>query len=150
GWQVLIRTTPFARPLIEEVTRLIARKGAYPLLRMNFTLFPNDDVWAAEAPPELVQEISPIDRFASDHMDARVTIEAPDNTCGAAELTPEQRALGKKGAAPFFARTMTGQIPWVGCLFPTSALAQEAGMRLVDFEDFFYGAVLRDWDEDSK
>jgi aminopeptidase len=150
GWQVLIRTTPEARPLIEEVTRLIARKGAYPLLRMNFTLWPNDDVWAAEAPAQLAGEMSSIDLFASDHMDARITIEAPDNTRGTAELTPERRALGKKLAAPFFRRTMSDQIPWVGCQFPTNALAQEAGMPLAEFETFFYGACLRDWDEESK
>jgi aminopeptidase len=150
GWQVLIRSTPAARPLLEEVMRLIARKSAYPLLRMNWTLFPSDDVWAAEAPAELIGEMAPIDRFASDHMDARVTIEAPDNTRGAAELTPQQRALGKKAAAPFFRRTMTDQIPWVGCQFPTNALAQQAGMPLAAFEDFFYDACLRDWDEESK
>jgi aminopeptidase len=150
GWQVLIRSTPSARPLLEEVTRLIARKGAYPLLRMNFTLWPNDDVWAAEAPAELVGEMAPIDLFASDHMDARITIEAPDNTRGAAELTPERRALGKKAAAPFFRRTMTDEIPWVGCQFPTNALAQQAGMPLAELEDLVYGACLRDWDEESK
>lgn len=150
GWQVLIRSTPAARPLIDEVSRLIAHRGAYPLLRVNFTLFPNDDVWAAEAPEELVGEIAPIDRYASDHMDARITIEAPDNTRGAAQLPPRRRALTKQAAAPFFARTMTDQIPWVGCQFPTNALAQEAGMSLAAFEDFFYGAVLRDWDEESK
>ncbi len=150
GWQVLIRSTPQARPLIDEVTRLIAVKGAYPLLRINFTLWPSDDVWAAEAPEELVGEMSPIDRFASDHMDARITIEAPENTRGAAELTPERRALGKKAAAPFYARSMTNEIPWVGCQFPTNALAQEAGMSLAQFEEFFYDACLRDWDEESK
>jgi aminopeptidase len=150
GWQVLIRSTPAARPLLEEVIRLIARRGAYPLLRMNWTLFPSDDVWAAEAPAELLAEMAPIDRFASDHMDARITIEAPDNTRGAAELTPQQRALGKKAAAPFFRRTMTDQIPWVGCQFPTNALAQQAGVPLAAFEDFFYDACLRDWDEESK
>jgi aminopeptidase len=150
GWQVIIRTTPAARPLVDEVTRLIARKGAHPLLRMNFTLWPNDDAWAAEAPPELAAELAPIDRFASDTMDARITIEAPDNTRGAAELTPEQRALGKKAAAPFFRRTMSDEIPWVGCQFPTNALAQEAGMSLGQFEDFFYDACLRDWDAESK
>ena len=62
--------------------RLIARKGAYPLLRMNFSIWPNDDVWAAEAPEELAAEMAPIDLFACDHMDARITIEAPDNTRG--------------------------------------------------------------------
>jgi aminopeptidase len=150
GWQVVIRSTPQARPLIDEVARLISVKGAYPLLRINFTLWPSDDVWATEAPEELVGEMAPIDRFASDHMDARITIEAPDNTRGAAALTPGRRALGKKAAAPFFARSMTNKIPWVGCQFPTNALAQEAGMSLAEFEEFFYGACLRDWDEESK
>ncbi len=148
--QVVIRTQPGARPVIEEVMRLIARKGAYPLLRMNFSLWPNDDVWAAEAPEELAAEMAPIDLFASDNMDARITIEAPDNTRGVAELTPERRALTKRAVAPFFRRTMAHEIPWVGCQFPTSALAQEAGMALAPFEDFFYGACLRDWDEESK
>ena len=150
GWQVLIRSTPSARPLIEEVMGLIARKGAYPVLRMNWTMFPSDDVWAAEAPAELVAEMSPIDVYAADHMDARITIEAPDNTRGAAQLTADRRALVRKAAAPFFRRTIKDEIPWVGCQFPTNAYAQEAGMSLSRFEDFVYGAVLRDWDEESK
>jgi aminopeptidase len=150
GWQILIRTTPSARPLIEEVMRLIARTGAYPLLRMNFTLWPNDDVWAAEASEELAGEMAPIDLFASDHMDARITIEAPDNTRGAAELAPERRALCKRAAAPFFRRTMADEIPWVGCQFPTNALAQQAGVPLGEFEDLVYAACLRDWDEEAE
>ena len=36
GWQVLIRTQPDARPVAEELIRLIAARGAYPLLRMNW------------------------------------------------------------------------------------------------------------------
>jgi aminopeptidase len=150
GWQVLIRSTPSARPLLEEVMRLIARKSAYPLLRMNWTLYPSDDVWASEAPAELVAEMAPIDLYAADHMDARITIEAPDNTRGTAELTADRRALVRKAAAPFFRRTIGGEIPWVSSQFPTNALAQEAGMSLTQFEDFFYGACLRDWDEESK
>jgi aminopeptidase len=149
GWQVLIRSQPAARPALEEITRLIARKGAYPLLRMNFSLWPIDEAWAAEAPAELVGEMAPIDLNAADHMDARITMEAPDNTRGAAELPPERRALARKGIAPFFRRTMTHEIPWVSCQFPTNGLAQEAGMPLPEFEDFFYRAVLRRWDEEA-
>jgi len=150
GWQVLIRSQPAARPALDELVRLIARKGAYPLLRMNFSLWPTDEAWAALAPEELVAELSPIDVYASDHMDARITMEAPDNARGAAALTPERRALARRASAPFFRRTMTHEIPWVSCQFPTNALAQEAGMRLADFEDFFYGACLRDWDEEAR
>jgi aminopeptidase len=150
GWQVLIRAQPAARPLIEELIRLVAERGAYPLLRMNFTLFPNDEPWASEAPLELVGEIAPIDLHASDHMDARITVEAPDNTRGVAEVGAERRALMKQAAAPFFRRTMADEIPWVGCQFPTNAFAQEAGIPLAAFEDFFYRACVRDWDAESK
>jgi aminopeptidase len=150
GWQVLIRTQPDARPLIEEIVRMIAARGAYPLLRMNFTLFPCDEPWSTEAPAELVGSIAPIDLYACDHMDARITVEAPDNTRGVAQVSAEQRALMKQAAAPFFRRTMADEIPWVGCHFPTNALAQEAGMPLDAFKDFFYDACLRDWDTESK
>jgi aminopeptidase len=150
GWQVLIRSSPSARPALEEIIRLIARKGAYPLLRMNFSLWPIDEGWTAEAPAELVGELAPIDFHASEHMDARITMEAPDNTRGAAALTPERRALARKGTSPFFRRTMAHEIPWVSCQFPTNALAQQAGMTLTEFEEFFYRAVLREWDQESQ
>jgi aminopeptidase len=150
GWQVLIRSQPAARPVLEEITRLVARKGAHPLLRMGFSLWPMDEAWASEAPTELVGELAPIDLHAADHMDARITMEAPDNARGAAPLTPERRALARRGISPFFRRTMAHEIPWVSCQFPTNAFAQEAGRTLSEYEDFFYRAVLRDWDEDAR
>jgi aminopeptidase len=149
GWQVLIRSQPAARPALEELMGLIARRGAYPLLRMNFSLWPTDEVWFETAPDELVAELSEIDRFASEHMNARITMEAPDNTRGVADLPPERRALARKASAPFFRRTMSHEIPWVSCQFPTSALAQEAGTSLAEFEKFFYNACLRDWDAEG-
>ena len=141
GWQVLIRTQPEARPVVEELIRLIAKAGAYPILRMNWTLFPIDEVWAAEAPAELVGEMAPIDLYASDHMDARITIEAPDNTRGQAQISADRRALMNIAQAPFFRRTMADEIPWVGCQFPTNAFAQEAGMPLSAFEDLVLRGV---------
>src|SRR5262249_30468736 len=43
-------------------------------------------------------------------------------------------------------RMLSGNLPWVGCQYPTPALAQEAGMSVRAFEDFLYGACLIDWD----
>ena len=146
GWQVLIRTTPLARPLVEEVTRLIAGRGAYALLRMNWTLFPIDNVWAAAAPEALLARMPDIDLYACDHMDARITIEAPENTREDADLSPERHALLRHFQKAFFRRTMTDEIPWVGCQFPTDALAQEAGLTLRQFEDLLFEACLVDWD----
>jgi aminopeptidase len=149
-WEVLIRSTPLARPLIEELSGLIARRGAYPVLRMNFDLWPIDYLWALEAPEELLADMAPLDRKACDLMDARITIEAPENTRDGSDLTPERRTLYKNAESYFFRRSMAFEIPWVGCQYPTNAYAQEAGMTLPAFEDFFYGAVLLDWDAEAK
>jgi aminopeptidase len=37
--------------------------------------------------------------------------------------------------------------PWVGCYYPTTAAAQDAGLPHAAFEDFLYGACLIDWHE---
>ena len=34
GWEVLVRATPLARPLVEAVTEEIARRGAYPFIQL--------------------------------------------------------------------------------------------------------------------
>src|SRR5436309_1100134 len=79
GWQVLIRTSPLARPLLEEVVRLIGQRGAYPILRLGWSTWPADDVWSREAPEELLGELPEIDRHTIEQMDARITIAAPEN-----------------------------------------------------------------------
>jgi aminopeptidase len=132
------------------VVRLIARRGAYALQRLGFTLWPIDDVWAREAPEHLLAQLAPIDLYTSEHMDARVTIDAPENTREGSDITGSRRHAYRRGAEPFFRRTMADEIPWVGCQYPTPALAQEAGMTVAQFSDFLYGACLLDWDAERE
>ena len=152
GWQVMVLSTPLARPAVEAVERELARRGAYALLRLDFAMesFPLPFEWATEAPEEIVGELAPIERYAVDHIDARITIEAPENTRYAAAVPPERYALIRRAVQPYYKRSMSLEIPWVSCQFPTPALAQDAGMSLRAFEDFFYGACLRDWDEETR
>ena len=37
GWEVMVISTPLARPLLEELARQIGRKGAYVYQRLDFT-----------------------------------------------------------------------------------------------------------------
>jgi aminopeptidase len=150
GWQVIIRTTHLAAPAIGPLQREIAKRGGYALLRIGWTWWPVDLPWAEEAPEELVGELPEIDRFACDTMDARISMDAPENTRHDAALTPERLGLARGAERYFYRRSMGGEIPWVSCQFPTNALAQEAGMTLSQFEDFFYGACLIDWDGESE
>ena len=39
GWQVAVRGNHLGRPLIDAVTEQIARKGAYPILQLQFEQF---------------------------------------------------------------------------------------------------------------
>ena len=41
-------------------------------------------------------------------------------------------------------------LKWVGCQYPTPALAQEAEMSVDAFADFLYGACLLDWDAERE
>jgi aminopeptidase len=143
GWQVLVRASPDARPLVEEVVAAIARRGAYALPRLSFS---RSSLWLKEAPEELLGTIPDIAAHELDHADTFMVIDAPANTREGSDISPERlmryRQAYRPHAEPFFA----GEKPWVGCQFATQALAQDAGMGLRAYEDFLFGAVLVDWE----
>jgi aminopeptidase len=153
GWQVWINSSPLARPLIEQVVREIGRRGAYPLVRLGGAAMedePFETIWAAEAPEELLGEAAPADRHAWETMDAWMNIGAPENTSAGLELTAERRNLLAQSRQAMRMRRLSDEIPWVACRFPTPALAQDARMSQDEFEDFLYGACLRDWDAEGE
>jgi aminopeptidase len=153
GWQVWINSSRLARPLVEEVVRAIARRGAYPLVRLGgegMEDVPFETIWALEAPEEALAEVAPADRHAWETMDAWMNIGAPENTAAGLDLSPERRLLLAKGRHAMRMRRLSDEIPWVACRFPTPALAQDSRMSLKEFEDFLYGACLLDWDAEGE
>ena len=152
GWQVLVLSTPLARPVVEPVLEAIGECGAYALLRLDFAqeALPVAHAWTRTAPEELIGKLAPADLHMVESIDARITIQAPENTRDGVELPPERQTLVRQATRPYYARTMSMQIPWVSCYFPTAAAAQDAGMTLGAFEDFLYGACLRDWEAEGE
>ena len=145
GWQVLVMGHPAARPMLEEVCRRIGRRGAYALLRLRLDS-PPLRAWMLEADPELIGHFPDIDAHDYDEMDSYVVVEAPENTRNGADVPAELAALRAKATRPHMKEIFSGEKPWVGLDFPTSALAQDAGMTLTQFEDFYWGAMLIDWE----
>ena len=143
GWQVLIRATPPARPLVEAIVSAVARREAYALPRLSFGRSP---VWVAEAPEEQLGRIAEIEAHELDNADCFMVIDAPENTREGADISPERLMLRRQATRPHAEPFFAGEKPWVGCQFATAALAQDAGMGLRAYEDFLYGAVLVDWD----
>jgi aminopeptidase len=145
GWQVLVTGGQLARPLLEEVSRQVGRRGAYAIQRASLTGYGVNIPWAQEAPEELLGTPAPIEAYAMDNADALIVIEAPENTRELTGLTGDRLTRLQSGMRPHLERIFTHDLTWVGCQYPTPSLAQEAGLSLEEFEDFLYGACLLDW-----
>jgi aminopeptidase len=152
GWQVSVRASPLARPLVREVARAIGRRGAYYLPRINWgpERFRADLDWALEAPLELLGELAPIESHQVEHEDARLTIRAPEDVHAGAALDPERRRLMQRAGEPASRRARSLDVRWALVEYPTEAAAAEAGMTLPEFEDFVYDACLLDWDAEQE
>jgi aminopeptidase len=150
GWQVLVYSGALARPLVEEVSRALARRGAYALLRVSLDGETVNVPWAEEAPTELLARPASIRVHELNNADALLAIRAPENTRELAAISAERLSLVQTAYRPAMERMYRGEMPTVACQYPTPALAQEAGMSLREFEDFLYGACLRDWDAERE
>jgi aminopeptidase len=148
GWQVLIRSTTLARPLVEAVLEQIGRRGAYPLLQLEWES--TSGPWVREAPLETLRTPPPLSEHIWANCDAFIAISAPANTRDGAGLSPERRRALRERSRTLRDRQMAMAVPWVVCEYPVQATAQDAGMTLVELEEFIYSAVLRDWDAESE
>jgi aminopeptidase len=151
GWQVVVAGGALGRPLIEEVTRQVARRGAYALLRVGFGgTVTASHAWAREAPMDLLENPAPLEVRMLEEADALIVVVAPENTRDVAALPQERLNAMQGGIRPALERMFNADLAWVGGQFPTPALAQEAGMPTEEFADFLYGAVLLDWDAERE
>src|SRR5690606_15186446 len=83
-----------------------------------------------------------------DAADVYIRVNAPSNTRANTNINAQRNQLFQKAHSPWLdtrmQRSAAGQMRWVGALFPTEALAQEAGMSLEEYEDFVYAATFAD------
>jgi aminopeptidase len=148
GWQVQVRATPLARPLVEAVLEQIARAGAYPVLQLSFELIGGP--FAREAPLETLRVAAPLQRRIWDEVDAFIAIWAPENSREGSELSDERKAALQEASAPMRKRTMSMAAPWVIAEYPVLSGAQDAGMTLPEYEEFIFDSVLLDWNAEGE
>ena len=140
GQQVLIFTTTLANEPALALHRVILERGAWPLLRLSPPELAAD--FLRHARSEQLDSFAPIDLAEVESADATVRIEAPANTRALAAVDPSlppRVALARQQIA--LARRSRR---WVVSIWPTSALAQEAGMGEREYVDFVERALLLD------
>ncbi|WP_138007672.1 aminopeptidase [Halalkalirubrum salinum] len=76
--------------------------------------------------------------------DAVIGIRSDTNTNVLSDVSEETKQRRAEAMAPFM-DVLTEKEQVCGTQHPTQAWAQRAGMSLPEYEDFVYGAMLRDW-----
>ncbi len=142
--QVLVRSQPLARPLVEAISRELGRRGARSLVRLRFD--PIGSAFVREAPLELLGTLSDIELHEIENADSYMAILAPENNREGTDVAAERLGLRQQALRDPHEPFLRDEKPWVGCYYPTEAVAQDAGMALSAFEDFLFGAVLVDWE----
>jgi aminopeptidase len=145
GWQVLVLTTPEARPLVEALSRGLGRRGAWALPRVHFGgLVPLDVAWTTEAGGRAV-ELAPLEQDVVDAVDGIVLALAPEDLPADAAVDADARRALRAQLTAYRARGRAGAVAEVRCDFPTPFFARRAGLPLAAYEDALYAACLRDW-----
>src|SRR3954462_13331722 len=140
GQQVLVRSTSLAAPLLVELQPAILEREAWPLLRVEVP--GQAEGFYAHARDTQLDAFPSLALREAREGDATVGIQAPENTRALAGVDPGRIARLARGRRPVREAMLTKR--WCSTLWPTDALAQQAGMSLGDFSAFVERALFLD------
>jgi aminopeptidase len=140
GEQVVVRSTTLASPLLLALQRALLEREAWPHLRVTL---PGQEVgfWAAARSSHL-DEFAPLDLVEAEATDASLSIHAPSNTRELSGVDPALLTRAARARAPVREAALARR--WCVSLWPTPALAQQAGMSSADFAAFVARALYLD------
>jgi aminopeptidase len=138
---VLVFTTTLAAPLIRAFHRALIARGAWtPGVRIAIPGVAED--FYRLASDDLLDNFAPQDMAEMERTDAYLNIQAPENTRALAEIDPATIARAARARRPIQEVRLGKR--WCGTVWPTSALAQEAGMSDDDYAAFVERALFLD------
>jgi aminopeptidase len=138
---VLVFSTPQAAPLLRALHRAVIARGAWaPGLRIAIPGVAED--YYKLASDELLDAYPPQELAEMERIDAYLRIDAPENTRALADVDPAVLTRAARARSPIQEARMGKR--WCGTLWPTPALAQEAGMSDDDYAAFVNGALFLD------
>jgi aminopeptidase len=146
GDKVAIVGGPEALPAVKETMRAVLRAGGHPqVLYFDSELL---EILLSEGNDDQLMFVPPDQRLIYEIYDCRIGLGGDVNTRILSTADLARQRLRRQALGPLselaMRRTAEGTYRWVGTQFPTQALAQEAGMSLVEYEAFFYRACFVD------
>jgi aminopeptidase len=140
GEQILVSTTTLAHELAAALHRAILRRGAWPLLRIAPAGIERD--FYELASDAQLDGFAPLELTETQAVDAALRIGAPANVRQLAGVDPALISRAARARRPVQEARLARR--WCGTLWPTSALAQQAGMGDSEYAAFVAGALFLD------
>ena len=140
GQQVVVSSTTLAAPLLLALQRELLERDAWPLLRVELP-GQAEGFWESAGDRHL-DEVAPATLAEVQGTDASLRIQAPDNTQALADVDPARSARAARAAAPMREAMLSRR--WCLTIWPTPALAQQAGMGTVAFTTLVERALFLD------
>lgn len=144
---IVINSSSEGTPLALECYKLILKKGAFP--KVNFSMPGFAYAYYKYANFQQLNHFPEIAKFEAEKLDGEINIGGPLNTKEFSNVDPKKVALRRKIVHPI-SEIVLKKDRWVGCQYPTNALAQDAEMSLEEFEDFLFKATNIDWRREEK
>lgn len=143
GDQVLVRTTSLAAPLVLALQAEILARDAWPLLRVAVP--DQEEGFHGAARDVHLDEVASSAGAEVEHADAFLAIQAPENTRALAGMDPDRLVRLRRAQAGLLEARMRKR--WCGTIWPTAALAQDAGMGTEEYAAFLERALFLDRDD---
>lgn len=147
GERVLINGPVEASPLIKEIYRNVLQSGGVPITDISIQGL--QKIFFEESNEKQLSDIE-IYEMVYKKVDALIAINAPVNTKELSNIDPKKMQIYQKSFQPIMEYMMKGNVKWVGSIFPTNSLAQDAEMSLEDYEDFVFSATNIDYTQLKK
>jgi aminopeptidase len=138
--QVLVRSTTLASPLLVALQGEILRRGAWPLLRVEV---PGEaSSFYANAREEQLDDFAPLALTEAKKADKVLSIQATADPRELASTDPQRIARAARARRPIREATLSKR--WCTTLWPTPALATQAGMSEDGYAAFVQRALFLD------
>jgi aminopeptidase len=149
GDKVVVQGKAVAEPLLKAICVKALEAGAHPMMLVSLPGL--EELLMRFGSDEQLQHIPEPMKLITETYDASITVMSSENTKELSSVDPARMVKLKQAQSDIMQtalqRVASGDLRWVGTLYPTNAYAQDCEMSLCEYEDFVYGACVPDRDD---
>jgi aminopeptidase len=142
GERVLIDAFDVPDAMVVELVRAARRRGALPCVQLHRARITRELMLGAEEAQ--FQPLAEIELARMQKMDAYIALRGSENIFEGSDIPSERVQLVSRLMKPVLDHRV-GKTKWVVLRWPTSAMAQQAGLSTEKFEDFYFRVCTLDY-----